>query len=303
MSTRAQTPTAPLSLALVGLGRAGAARERAIEALPGARLCARVRRVPEPGEASLESVLGDDSIDAVVICTPNALHAAAVRRCLEAGKHVAVEYPLALTPEEARALFELARDCGRVLHVEHIELLSASQLLLRERVRALGPLRGGRLQFRGTRQGWIADEALAGPPAVRALARLHRLTDLFGEARVSEARVEGLDVGERLEAVLAFASGGSVTLVEEWAPGLARGTDWEIECEGGRLETPAPAPPGGLFREDTARFLDRITRAAPPYVSDARILHVLELAAEITEAAAGEGSARLPRATGRPQQS
>ena len=289
MPIRAQPPLEPLSLALIGLGRAGAARERAIEALPGARLCARVGRVPEAGQATLASVLGDGATDAVVICTPNALHASAVRSCLEAGKHVAVEYPLALTPEEGRALFELARERDRVLHVEHIELLSRAQQLLRERVRALGPLRGGRLRLRGTARGWIAAAALAGPPAVRALARLHRLTDLFGEARVSEARVERPGDGQRLEALLAFASGGSVTLLEEWAPGLERGTDWEIECEGGRLETPAPAPPGGLCQADTERFLDRITHAAPPYVSEARILHVLQLAAGITAAASRGG--------------
>lgn len=271
-----------LSLAVIGSGRAAAARLRAIDALGGARLAAQVRRAPPEGGATLESVLDDASIAALVICTPNALHAPVVRRGLEAGKHVAVEYPLAFTAKEGAALFGIARERERVLHVEHIELLSPSQQQLRANARELGSPRGGRVHFRGAAQGWIADEALAGPPALRALARLHRLTDLFGDARVIEARVDRAPDLERLEVLLGFASDGSVTLLEEWGPGLDRHTGWEIECERGRLDTPAAAPPGGLFAEDTECFLERIRSGASSYLSEARILSVLELSEAIT---------------------
>ena len=45
---------------------------------------------------SLNSVLNDSDIDAVVLATPAALHYTQVKQALEAGKHVFVEKPLAL---------------------------------------------------------------------------------------------------------------------------------------------------------------------------------------------------------------
>jgi hypothetical protein len=85
----------------------------------------------------------------------------------------------------------------------------------------------------------------------------------------------------RLSIELGFARGGTVELVEERAPGAARGTRFEIECERGRLETPPPEPAGGLFARDLACFCARVLRGEPPYVSDARCLHVFELVAAI----------------------
>jgi hypothetical protein len=45
--------------------------------------------------------------------------------------------------------------------------------------------------------------------------------------------------------------------------------------------TPPAEPPGALFAQDLDCFLDRIERGAPPYVSDARVLHVLDLVGAI----------------------
>jgi predicted dehydrogenase/threonine dehydrogenase-like Zn-dependent dehydrogenase len=47
-----------------------------------------------------QAVLSDAEIDAVLIATRHNLHASMVLRALDAGKHVLVEKPLALTPEE-----------------------------------------------------------------------------------------------------------------------------------------------------------------------------------------------------------
>ena len=57
-------------------------------------------------------ILRDPTIDAVHICTPNALHFAMAKEALEAGKHVACEKPLATTAEEARELVALAARTG-----------------------------------------------------------------------------------------------------------------------------------------------------------------------------------------------
>ena len=56
----------------------------------------------------LESGLESGGVDAVVIATPHADHAEAIRLSLEAGKHVLCEKPLTVRADEARALATLA---------------------------------------------------------------------------------------------------------------------------------------------------------------------------------------------------
>ena len=270
-----------LGVAVVGPGRAGGARLRALEAHPDARAVAVVAR---EGAPTLAEVLADPAVDAVAISTPNTLHAAQVRAALEAGRHVLVDYPLATGAAEARALFDLAERAGRVLHVEHIELLSPSQAAQRERARDLGRPRSGALTVRGTNAGWIGSDALAGTPALRAVARLHRLVDLFGPASLAEAALERRAGAYRLQADLEFHQGGAVRLVEERAQGHSRQMSWAIECERGRLDDPPPASAAGLFARDLDGFVARVRSAAPPYVTDERVIAVLGLVDAIDRA-------------------
>jgi len=58
------------------------------------------------------NVLDRDDVDLVHICTPNYLHYPMVRDCLEKGKHVLCEKPLAMTSGEARDLLQLAQEKG-----------------------------------------------------------------------------------------------------------------------------------------------------------------------------------------------
>ncbi len=58
--------------------------------------------------ATSEAILGDPSIQAVHICTPNALHFSMAKQALLAGKHVLCEKPLATTPAEAQELAAIA---------------------------------------------------------------------------------------------------------------------------------------------------------------------------------------------------
>jgi len=55
------------------------------------------------------TVLNDKEIDAVHICTPNALHFPMAKAALEAGKSVVCEKPLAMTVAEAEEMVKLAR--------------------------------------------------------------------------------------------------------------------------------------------------------------------------------------------------
>lgn len=71
---------------------------------------------------NLESVLSDNQIRGVAIATPAVTHFSIVKRCLEAGKDVFVEKPLALTAKDGEELVRLAKSLGRILMVGHILL-------------------------------------------------------------------------------------------------------------------------------------------------------------------------------------
>jgi predicted dehydrogenase len=108
------------------LGAAGIARRRFLPALEAARngwLAALGSRSVEraatlaPGSAvpSYEAVLEDPAVDAVYVPLPNGLHAAWIRRALEAGKHVLCEKPLVLHVAEVEELGAAAEAAGRLL--------------------------------------------------------------------------------------------------------------------------------------------------------------------------------------------
>jgi predicted dehydrogenase len=71
-------------------------------------------------ESDFERVLERDDVHAVAIATPVATHHALALRALEAGKHVFVEKPLALTEADARHLCSVAASGGRTLMVGHL---------------------------------------------------------------------------------------------------------------------------------------------------------------------------------------
>ena len=67
--------------------------------------------------SDLRRVLDDDSIDAVIVATPDHWHAPAAIMALDAGKHVYVEKPCAHNIREGRALINAARRSNRVVQV------------------------------------------------------------------------------------------------------------------------------------------------------------------------------------------
>lgn len=67
----------------------------------------------EKTESDYRRLLEDPAIDAVHICTPNALHFPMVEDALRAGKHVLCEKPLTTSSENARKLVDLARKTKR----------------------------------------------------------------------------------------------------------------------------------------------------------------------------------------------
>ena len=66
---------------------------------------------------SMDELLRDDSIELVVITTPNDSHYPYARAALQAGKHVVVDKPFTIRSADALALVELARNNNRILSV------------------------------------------------------------------------------------------------------------------------------------------------------------------------------------------
>jgi UDP-2-acetamido-3-amino-2,3-dideoxy-glucuronate N-acetyltransferase len=90
----------------------------------------------------LQQVLDDPQLPAVAVATPAATHYDVVRRCLEAGKDVFVEKPLALTAAQGQELVALAEARSRVLMVGHILLYHPAVVKLRQLIQegALGQI-------------------------------------------------------------------------------------------------------------------------------------------------------------------
>jgi predicted dehydrogenase len=64
----------------------------------------------EQATGDFHSILKDSSIDAVHVCTPNALHFPMAMAALKAGKHVLCEKPLATSVDEAKQLVAAAAE-------------------------------------------------------------------------------------------------------------------------------------------------------------------------------------------------
>ncbi len=140
------------SVALIGCGYWGKNLARALARLES--LAAVVDDNPQTAAtiaqqhgstvAALDEVLADDSISAVAIATPAATHAAVASAAFRAGKDVFVEKPMALHPDDARAMVALAQQESRLLMVGHLLQYHPAFLRLKELVNA-GQL--GRLQY------------------------------------------------------------------------------------------------------------------------------------------------------------
>ena len=136
--------SAPLRIGVVGLGYWGPNLARNFSQLPEAELAwccdtdesrnaqfaaqfPQARFTTDP-----EELLGDATLEAVVVATPVPSHHAVARRALEAGKHVFVEKPLAWTVAEARELEALAAERGLTLMVGHLLRFHPGVVKLRE---------------------------------------------------------------------------------------------------------------------------------------------------------------------------
>jgi len=124
------TQTAPpLRAAIVGTGAIARAHAQALAELDGAELVAAADAVPgragqfaqEEGIPaafdSFDELIGSGGIDVVHICTPPGVHAEQTLRSFEAGAHVVVEKPPALSLDQLDAMTTAAESSGKRLAV------------------------------------------------------------------------------------------------------------------------------------------------------------------------------------------
>jgi len=122
----------PIRVLVVGCGNMGTSHARAYKKLKGFEIVGLVSRKPESRErlsaelgglplfGEFEQALETTAPDAVSINTYPDTHAAFIRKSLQAGAHVFVEKPLALTVEEATELVKLASKNGRKMVIGYI---------------------------------------------------------------------------------------------------------------------------------------------------------------------------------------
>src|SRR6201995_3603078 len=134
MSTVVQPlgPDATIRVGVAGLGYWGPNLARNFAAIAGCELrwccdgdAAALARARSqfPGvrvTASLDDLLADPELDAVVLATPVPTHADLAVAVLDAGKHCFVEKPLAITVADAERAVGAAQRAGRILMVGHL---------------------------------------------------------------------------------------------------------------------------------------------------------------------------------------
>ncbi|MFQ5948844.1 MAG: Gfo/Idh/MocA family protein, partial [Acidimicrobiia bacterium] len=94
--------------------------------------------------ADLDEVLSDPEVGGIAIATPAATHAEIALRCFEAGKHVLIEKPLAISLEVGREIVRIADEQSLVLMCDHTFCYTSAVRKIREVIHS-GDL--GEVQF------------------------------------------------------------------------------------------------------------------------------------------------------------
>jgi 2-hydroxy-4-carboxymuconate semialdehyde hemiacetal dehydrogenase len=84
----------------------------------------------------LNETLARDDVDAVILCTPTQMHAAQAIACMDAGKHVEVEIPLADSWKDAQAVLAKQQETGLTCMVGHTRRFNPSHQFVHNRIKA-----------------------------------------------------------------------------------------------------------------------------------------------------------------------
>lgn len=207
---------------------------------------------------SLELILQDHEVQAVIVATPPSTHLEICERCFAAGKHVLLEKPIELNLERATRLLELATQAGLQLGVvlQH-RFRQASQVLQK----LLMDGRLGEVQAASVRVPWWRSQAYYNEPGRGTFARdgsgvlltqaIHTL-DLFRalvgvqsvkSAVVRQTQLHQMETEDHVSALLVLGNGAPGDLMATTAmyPGFPEtidiiGTLGSARLTGGNLQ-------------------------------------------------------------------
>ncbi len=169
-----------MKIAFAGTGGINEVHARAAQRL-GVELVAAVNHKPESmaefgrefGIArqyeTVEAMLQDGDVDALVVSTPNYLHAPQTITALNAGVHVMVEKPMSMNAQEAEQMCEAAGKSGALLMVAHCWRFHPEVQWLREQSAKLGKIirtKAYSVHVHWGPSGWFTQKQFAGGGAM-----------------------------------------------------------------------------------------------------------------------------------------
>ncbi len=137
-----------IKVALAGAGAFGIKHLDAIKLIDGVEVVSLVSRELEKTKKTaaqygighvttdLAESLALKEVDAVILCTPTQMHAEQAIACLNAGKHVQVEIPLADSLAGAEAVVALQKKTGRVAMCGHTRRFNPSHQYVHQQISA-----------------------------------------------------------------------------------------------------------------------------------------------------------------------
>jgi 2-hydroxy-4-carboxymuconate semialdehyde hemiacetal dehydrogenase len=137
-----------MKIVLAGAGAFGRKHLDALAAIGGVEVVSLVGRQLEPtrdvagkygvshATTDLAEALALPGVEAAILCTPTQMHAAQAIQCLEAGKHVQVEIPLADSWTDAEAVLRAQKKTGLVCMVGHTRRFNPSHQWIHRRILA-----------------------------------------------------------------------------------------------------------------------------------------------------------------------
>ncbi|WP_267383238.1 Gfo/Idh/MocA family protein [Cyanobacterium sp. uoEpiScrs1] len=306
----------PIKVGIIGTGYVAQRRVEAFLQDDRAKLCCVTGNTPNKtadfGQTysistckSWETMINNREVDLVVICTINQDHALIARAALKAGKHVVLEYPLALNFTEGAELLSLAIQQKTLLHIEHIELLGQMHQKIYQYLPQLGQVFYGRYKTITSQKlaprRWTYHREMFGFPLIAALPRIHRFTDLFGTVYSVYSNIRYWDAPEKgyftaclCSAQLEFNNQLKVDVVYGKGEVFWKsertfklyGSCGTLSFDGnlGTLITEEGTKTielgsrRGLFARDTKQILDHLFEEHPLYVKPQSSLYALQVA-------------------------
>ena len=300
-----------LNAAIIGLGWWG---KRLVGSVKGSRLIRFARGVTlEPDLArdfaaehgfalgtSLDEVLADRAIEAVVLATPHTRHRAQVEAAAAAGKHVYCEKPFALAKADAKAMLDACARAGVTIAVGHHFRLMPSMKALHAEVAsgAFGTIMHAEGDYSHDwlaatpPEGWRAapEESRAGGMTGMGIHVIDCFRDLIGPIRrvsaLSKSRALKLATGDTTAALVEFENGATGTLAttlktpfvwrlavygeNAWAESVSE-TRLVICRAGGQPET-RDFPPANHLGENLESFAEAALARRPFAIDPAGIL-------------------------------